>query len=438
MFFKYTCLGNADGQLAKLLVVVAVPNMPEDAFFVREVPGLAQTTETSGGFLLFVKKRAGNAQLNQWFHKGYLIPEIARIDQFNDALGHSSLKSTIYIDGESSILNAAMQPHVLSLYRQNNINGVKSVPSGTSAHQAWDVSPSFMNIRRGVNSVTKKGDEVHKERLRIGLGQYYQEFKANFPSVPLTEAFKRKLTHGCEVLAHVFDSKAVTANHIQDAFVETGQHTRSTPTFQMAGQSLPTTFVRLPGDVPPSWMMGNWRLWKRPCGNLSMIAWCMGICKLDNHESRDNLVLYRQSPRIFTHHEQEHKFTIWQQGRSPEEIQGKKALAEVRKLIEKEVEAQEKAAAKKRKREEDALRKTSLTPQQRRAEKKAIDVAKKQRRDYDNAEKVRRLAAAHHLVNNNANASDIMDDDGDEDDDGGEFEGEEFQESDDEDDIDVQ
>lgn len=127
MFFKYTCLGNADGKLAKLLVVVALPNMPEDAFFVREVPGLAQTTETSSGFLLFVKKRGGNDQSNQWFHEGYLIPEIARIDQFNDALGHSSLKSTIYIDGESSILKAAMQPHVLSLYRQNNINGVKGI-----------------------------------------------------------------------------------------------------------------------------------------------------------------------------------------------------------------------------------------------------------------------------------------------------------------------
>lgn len=57
IFLKNTCLGNADGQLSKVLVVVAVKEMPEDAFFVQLVKGLSFFRDVGRVvYLMFVKK----------------------------------------------------------------------------------------------------------------------------------------------------------------------------------------------------------------------------------------------------------------------------------------------------------------------------------------------------------------------------------------------
>lgn len=65
------------------------------------------------------------------------------------------MKSAIYIDGESTILTVGMDPDVLSAFRNAGINGVKGVPSGTSKHQAWDVSSAFMGMHTKVAKVAK-------------------------------------------------------------------------------------------------------------------------------------------------------------------------------------------------------------------------------------------------------------------------------------------
>jgi hypothetical protein len=49
-----------------------------------------------------------------------------------------------------------MDPDVLSAYRNaGGINGLKGVPSGTSKHQAWDVSSAFMSVHTEVAKVAK-------------------------------------------------------------------------------------------------------------------------------------------------------------------------------------------------------------------------------------------------------------------------------------------
>ncbi len=48
IFFKYMMLGNLDGQISKLLVIVALAGMPEDAFHVGQVAGLSNTSEVGG------------------------------------------------------------------------------------------------------------------------------------------------------------------------------------------------------------------------------------------------------------------------------------------------------------------------------------------------------------------------------------------------------
>jgi hypothetical protein len=58
MFFRFTGFGNANGEHCKLLVNIAVKDMPEDGFFVFEVKGLAHTSEvSSSGYLVMTKRR---------------------------------------------------------------------------------------------------------------------------------------------------------------------------------------------------------------------------------------------------------------------------------------------------------------------------------------------------------------------------------------------
>ena len=69
IFLKYTCLGNADGQLSKLLVIVAVKEMPEDAFFVQLVKGLSFFRDVgSVGYLMFGKKRGVSRDHHGRYH----------------------------------------------------------------------------------------------------------------------------------------------------------------------------------------------------------------------------------------------------------------------------------------------------------------------------------------------------------------------------------
>ena len=96
MYIKFTCLGNGSGQLAKLLVIIQVKEMPENSYFVQLVPGLALTAETGcSGYLMFVPKRGGNCSSNGWFHEGYIIPEISNADVCNKDLEFGGMKSAI-------------------------------------------------------------------------------------------------------------------------------------------------------------------------------------------------------------------------------------------------------------------------------------------------------------------------------------------------------
>lgn len=173
IFLRYTALGNADGQLSKVLVVVEVKNMADDDFFVCHIRGLSHSSEVgSSGYIMFVQKRSGNALSNQWIHENYIIPEISRSDEMNENLPKGGMQSAIYIDGESSILSAAMLPEVQQQYRDSNIIGVKGVPSGTSLHQGWDVSTVFMDIRASVDAVARNGTNVSNEVLSLSLERH--------------------------------------------------------------------------------------------------------------------------------------------------------------------------------------------------------------------------------------------------------------------------
>jgi len=91
MFFKFGTLGNGSGQLAKIVAILQIKNMPEGSFFVAEVLGLSLTGEASGsGWLMVVPNRCGNKASNTWFHK-FVIQHIVEQDKINAALPGSEV-----------------------------------------------------------------------------------------------------------------------------------------------------------------------------------------------------------------------------------------------------------------------------------------------------------------------------------------------------------
>jgi len=74
---KWMHLNNAAGEVAPIILIFAVPSMPEDEFFLRKIPGLKNTAHhDSWGYIIFSKTRAGNSALWRWFFLEFGIPFI--------------------------------------------------------------------------------------------------------------------------------------------------------------------------------------------------------------------------------------------------------------------------------------------------------------------------------------------------------------------------
>lgn len=419
MFFKYTCLGNAAGQLSKLLVIIAVKEMDDDTFYVKEVDGLAHTSETGcSGYIMFTKKRAGNEASNKWFHEFYLIPEISKADVVNQNLEFGGMKSAIYIDGESTILTAGMNPEILNKYRLNNINGVKGVPSGTSKHQAWDVSTSFMDIKTGVNKVARHNSDVASEILVNSLRSCFSTFHTSFPLVQISESFKKKIIYGCEVVIHVMQSGAISGPKIRLPFILNGQHCNDKPDFNMPGNEKTTINTRKIMSLCSS-PISNVELLNFELHLPELVADChlhgctndtlmdeLELVKNDDHASRDLNVLWRRPPLIFTHTNQETQFTLWQLNRSPAEVTRRREQEAAQKLINRNATQVAVRAASKRKREEEIVRVSGLTKEQKKIEinnKKAATLLKKQNKELKERADLEQAQAIVGGGNNNNN-----------------------------------
>ncbi len=65
-------LNNAAGEVGPIVLIFAVPNMPEGEFFVRKIEGLRNTAyPDSYGYII-----AGNTTLWKWFFMPYVVPFI--------------------------------------------------------------------------------------------------------------------------------------------------------------------------------------------------------------------------------------------------------------------------------------------------------------------------------------------------------------------------
>ena len=74
---KWMHLNNAAGEVAPIILIFAVPSMPEGKCFIRKVKGLRNTAHPdSYGYIIFSKTRAGNSELWNWYFMDFVIPFI--------------------------------------------------------------------------------------------------------------------------------------------------------------------------------------------------------------------------------------------------------------------------------------------------------------------------------------------------------------------------
>jgi len=101
-------LGNCNGQIAPLVLYIAVDSLGEEDFFVTDVQGMSHSSDMgSKGKLVFVKKRCGIAASNTWLHL-FFIEQIKVADVFNSNLEGGEMKPALYIDEEACVLAAGM------------------------------------------------------------------------------------------------------------------------------------------------------------------------------------------------------------------------------------------------------------------------------------------------------------------------------------------
>lgn len=219
-------LGAGSGELAPLLLIIGVKGMTKGVFFKAEVPGLNHLSDRTSGFMYFSHDKNGCIAMWTDIYLNFIIPFIRKGTAFHkhkDANGEPS-KPCLFTDGEANIMDVTFQKEVLDGFESINCRYCKSVPSGTSQTQEFDVGKMFMNIKTGVKSIAKEGTNVGNETLETNLEVLvFDKFKEDFPEVSISSDFKAKVIYGA--LVFVFVTKKYWSPYcMQQSFLQVGTH----------------------------------------------------------------------------------------------------------------------------------------------------------------------------------------------------------------------
>jgi hypothetical protein len=78
-------------------------------------------------------------------------------------------------------------------------------------------------MKSAVRKVQNESTDCTNEILRASLNEYYAEFAIAFPQCPLSSSFKKKCTHGNEVMVHCAQNGNMSGPKLRKAFVTCGQ-----------------------------------------------------------------------------------------------------------------------------------------------------------------------------------------------------------------------
>ena len=137
----------------------------------------------------------------------------------------------------------SVTPAVVQAFRDGSIEFAKGVMSGTSGHQAADVSDEFRDLHKGIEAVIKRQQDCTNQVLSLGMNTYWQGF-AHFvnsdssidDAVILSSPQKIKTLNGLEILTWVMQNGGYcTPDKARQGFVRCGQHIIDKPLYPILG-----------------------------------------------------------------------------------------------------------------------------------------------------------------------------------------------------------
>jgi hypothetical protein len=101
VYIKYMAMCNACGNSSRLVLIVAIEDLPDEAFEVFPIIGMSISLSLAEiGYLVFCKSRAGNVELWKWYYK-YVV--VTTIYEANISLADLQVKLIKLIDFISNI-----------------------------------------------------------------------------------------------------------------------------------------------------------------------------------------------------------------------------------------------------------------------------------------------------------------------------------------------
>jgi hypothetical protein len=84
VLIKIFALGNAGGELGKLVAIVGVSSMTKDHFFKADIPGFTHSCERTPGAVYFAQTKSGCATMWQDIFSTFIIPEIKKSAEYHN------------------------------------------------------------------------------------------------------------------------------------------------------------------------------------------------------------------------------------------------------------------------------------------------------------------------------------------------------------------
>lgn len=247
---KWMHLSNGNGDFGKMVLVVAVPGMPDGRFHAVQVQGLVFGADnTLTGWLYFAKTRcmkglppASSATVtnsesssstqdasmgeqdeeaaelisNAWSHyfKNVFLSDITRYSDAYDLIDPETserYENVCTIDGENCVNRELLDPSIWTALSEANIKVVKNRPSGTAYDNANDAADNFRDKNTGLAVCAKNNINTSNKFLEINMDRALEGLKVAFPDVTISASHWTKIKMGVSRFVHVCKSKYVTS-----------------------------------------------------------------------------------------------------------------------------------------------------------------------------------------------------------------------------------
>jgi hypothetical protein len=234
VLIKIFCLGNAGGEIAKLVAIVAIKEMPKDEYFKAEIPGFTHLATRASGTVYFAHSKGGCASMWRDIFLTFIVPEIKASGDYHkhEDVNGNPMRQFLHTDGEASIMNEAFSEEVMDAFEDALVDMAKGAPMGTSKIQDLDVGHLFDSIKAGAKTVVKYNVDVSNDTLQRNVeALLFVPFKAAYKDVPISTCFKAKIHHGLKVVTYV-TQKHWCSNKMKESCITTGFHRNNVPAGQ--------------------------------------------------------------------------------------------------------------------------------------------------------------------------------------------------------------